>query len=78
MLELHFKNLSHEIQGLRNAIEGQELQTARRFLSLDVEIDKLRIEISELKQEGARYKTVLAFGATLGATIFAFLLNKLF
>lgn len=78
ILELHFKALSESINGLKKAIEGQELKTEKRFIALDVEMDGLRKAISDLQTENARYKVILGIGATLGATVFTFLLNRIF
>ena len=82
ILEIQFTAVREDIRvqldGLRKAIESQELRTEKRFITLDSEIEGLRRQIGELREDNARYKTIIALVSTIGATVFAFLLNKIF
>lgn len=78
ILELHFKSLGRDIGDLRKAIEGQEVKTEKRFLKLDGEMEDMKKAIAGLQTENARYKTIIGIGATVGATVFTFLLNRIF
>lgn len=70
-MELQFKGIDHKMDAILNTLKDQNIQTEKRFTQIEKDIDELRLE-------SARYKTVWGIGATIGATIIAFVLNKIF
>ena len=71
IMELQFKGIDHELDAISNTLKDQNIQTEKRFAQIEKGIDELRIE-------SARYKTIWGIGATLGASLVAFTLNKIF
>lgn len=71
IMELQFKGIDHKLDNISYTLRDQNLQSEKRFAQIEKDIDELRIE-------SARYKTVWGIGATIGATIIAFVLNKIF
>ena len=70
-MELQFKGIDHKLDAIVNTLRDQNVQTEKRFAQIEKDIDDLRIE-------SARYKTIWGIGATIGATIIAFVLNRIF
>lgn len=70
-MELQFKGIDHKMDSILSTLKDQNVQTEKRFAQIEKDIDDLRLE-------SARYKTVWGIGATIGATIIAFALNRIF
>lgn len=70
-MELQFKGIDHKMDSILSTLKDQNVQTEKRFAQIEKDIDDLRLE-------SARYKTVWGIGATIGATIIAFTLNRIF
>ena len=70
-MELQFKGIDHKLDSIHGILKDQNVQTEKRFAQIEKDIDDLRLE-------SARYKTVWGIGATIGATIIAFALNRIF
>ena len=71
IMELQFKGIDHKLDAIVSTLKDQNIQTEKRFTQIEKDIDDLRLE-------SARYKTVWGIGATIGASMVAFLLNKIF
>ena len=71
IMELQFKGIDHKMDSILSTLKDQNVQTEKRFAQIEKDIDDLRLE-------SARYKTVWGIGATIGATIIAFTLNRIF
>lgn len=71
IIEIQFKNLSKEMTEIKDLLKEQNIQFEKRFASIEKDIDDLRLD-------NARYKMIIGVGATLGATVFTFLLNRIF
>lgn len=71
IMELQFKGIDHKLDSIVATLRDQNIQTEKRFAQIEKDIDELRIE-------SARYKTIWGIGATIGASIVAFTLNKIF
>lgn len=71
IMELQFKGIDHKMDAILNTLKDQNIQTEKRFSQIEKDIDELRLE-------SARYKTIWGIGATIGASIVAFVLNKVF
>ena len=71
IIELQFKNLSKEMTEIKDLLKDQNVQIEKRFTSIEKDIDDLRLD-------NARYKMIVGAGATLGATVFTFLINRIF
>ncbi len=79
------KTVNHELSEVKGLIKEQNVQIEKRahmndlrFGQLDLEIKSLKGDIQELKEESARYKVIWGIGATVGASLVAFVLNKVF
>ena len=70
-MDLQFKSMDHKMDAILATLKDQNIQTEKRFTQIEKDIDELRLE-------SARYKTVWGIGATIGATLIAFVLNKIF
>lgn len=70
-MELQFKGIDHKLDNISLTLKDQNIQTEKRFAQIEKDIDELRIE-------SARYKTLWGIGATIGASLVAFTLNKIF
>ena len=71
IIELQFSNQAKELVDIKNLLKDQNIQFEKRFASIEKDIDELRMD-------NARYKMIIGVGATIGATIFTFLLNRIF
>lgn len=70
IIEIQFRNQSKELMEIKQLLKDQNIQVEKRFTQIEKDIDNLRMD-------NARYKVIWGIGATLGATVFAFLLNKI-
>lgn len=75
---MQFSNLRKDILAIQEMLKEQTSQTDKQFARLDLEVASLKKEVAELKEENARYKVIWGIGATLGASLVAFVLNKIF
>jgi len=71
IIELQFSNQAKELVDIKNLLKDQNIQFEKRFASIEKDIDELRLD-------NARYKMIVGIGATIGATVFTFLLNRIF
>ena len=71
IMELQFRGIDHKMDAILNTLKDQNIQTEKRFTQIEKDIDDLRME-------SAKYKTVWGIGATIGASLVAFVLNKIF
>lgn len=71
IIELQFNALRVDLQEIKNTLKDQNLQTEKRFTKVEKELDDLRVEL-------ARYKVIWGIGATIGASLIAFFLNRFF
>lgn len=78
IIELQFRNISKELGEIRAALKDQSYITEAQFTRLDKEIDGLRKDINRLQQSDARNKTIWGIGATIGASVIAFIMNRIF
>lgn len=70
-MELQFKSMDHKLDTIVNTLKDQNIQVEKRFAQIEKDIDDLRLE-------SAKYKTIWGIGATIGASLVAFMLNKIF
>lgn len=70
-MELQFKGIDHKLDAIVNTLKDQNIQVEKRFAQIEKDIDDLRLE-------SAKYKTIWGIGATIGASLVAFVLNKVF
>ena len=78
IMELQFKGIDHKLDAIVSTLKDQNSQSEKQFARLDREIAGLKTEIELLKEDNARYKVIWGIGATLGASLVAFGLNKVF
>lgn len=78
IMELQFKGMDHKLDTIVSTLKEQTAQTDKQFLRLDKEIADLKVQVAELRETNARYKTIWGIGATLGASVVAYTLNKIF
>ena len=78
IIELQFSNQAKELGDIKQLLKDQNVQFEKRFASIEVDIDNLRKDIDVLRLDNARYKMIIGVAATIGATMFTFLLNKIF
>jgi hypothetical protein len=71
IIELQFSNQAKELGDIKQLLKDQNIQFEKRFAQIEKDIDDLRMD-------NARYKMIIGVGATLGATVFTFLLNRIF
>ena len=71
IIELQFSNQAKELGDIKQLLKDQNVTFEKRFSTIEKDIDELRID-------NARYKMIVGAGATIGATIFTFLINKFF
>ena len=70
-MELQFKSMDHKLDTIVATLKDQNIQTEKRFTQIEKDIDELRLE-------SARYKTVWGIGATIGASLVAYVANRIF
>jgi peptidoglycan hydrolase CwlO-like protein len=78
IMELQFKGIDHKLDSIVHALKDQNDQSDKQFARLDKEIAGLKEEVAELKNDNARYKVILGIGATIGASVITFLINRIF
>ena len=78
ILDIQFRGIDHKLDAISNTLKDQNAHFEKRFLQVEKEIVDLRDQVQELKTENARYKTIWGIGATIGASLVAFTLNRLF
>ena len=75
IIEIQFSTLRKDLQDIKNTLEKQNVETEKRFSSIEKDIDELRLD-------NARYKIVWGIGVTLGAsciaTLVALAANRIF
>ena len=71
IIELQFSNQAKELGDIKQLLKDQNVTFEKRFSTIEKDIDELRMD-------NARYKMIVGAGATIGATIFTFLINKFF
>lgn len=77
-MDLQFKSMEHKMDAILTTLKDQNAQSDKQFARLDKEIAGLKTEIELLKEANARYKVIWGIGATLGASLLAFGLNRIF
>ena len=70
VIELQFKTLRDDLREIKDTLKDQNIQTEKRFSKVEKELDDLRVEM-------ARYKVVWGIGATIGASLIAFFVNRI-
>jgi hypothetical protein len=78
IMELQFKGIDAKLDDIKNTLKEQNLQSEKRFIQLESEVSLVQKEVQNLKEENARYKTIWGIGATVGASLVAFILNRIF
>ena len=78
IIELQFRNQSKELTEIKTLLEKQNIQVDKQFARLDTKITEIENELGILKQDNAKYKMIIGIGATIGASIITFGLNKIF
>ncbi len=77
ILDLQFKSQAKEFEEIKTMLAKQDANVERQFARLDNEIDSLRKEIENLKQDNAKAKVVWSVGATIGASLIAVVTNRI-
>lgn len=78
IIELQFRALGKDIQEIKETLKEQSNQSDKQFARLDKEVADLKAQVSQLQSDNAKYKTIWGIGATIGASLVAFFLNKIF
>lgn len=78
IIEIQFGALRKDIQAIQDMLKEQTNQTDKQFARLDKEVSDLKEQVFQLQSDNARYKAVWGIGATVGASLVAFFLNKIF
>jgi predicted nuclease with TOPRIM domain len=78
IIELQFRNLSKEMTEIKSLLEKQNTQVDKQFQRLDVEIKEIRDRVDQLTTDNTRYKMIIGIGATAGASVITFFLNRIF
>lgn len=71
IMELQFKGIDHKLDNITNTLKDQNVQIEKRFAQVEKDINDLRLE-------NAKYKVIWGIGATIGATLITFLINRIF
>lgn len=79
------KTFNNELTEVKELIKAQNLEIEKRahvndtkFANLDKDIKELRAEVQGLKEQNEKYKVIWGIGATAGASLVAFFLNRIF
>lgn len=78
IMELQFKGIDHKLDSISATLKDQTIQTEKRFAQMEAKLDEIEKEQALQKTEQAKYKVIWGIGATVGATIIAFGLNRIF
>lgn len=78
ILDIQFRAIEVKLDNISSTLKDQHTHFEKSILKLEKEIGEVRSEIETLKADNARYKTLLGIGATIGATLMTFLLNRIF
>jgi hypothetical protein len=78
VIEIQFRNLSKEMTEIKALLKDQNTQVEKQFARIDIEMKEIKDKVDILSADNARYKLIIGVGATIGATVFTFLLNKIF
>lgn len=71
IMELQFKGIDHKMDSILSTLKDQNIQIEKRFAQVEKDINDLRLE-------NAKYKVIWGIGATIGATLITFLINRIF
>jgi hypothetical protein len=71
IMELQFKSMDHKMDAILASLKDQNVQIEKRFAQVEKDINDLRLE-------NAKYKVIWGVGATIGATLITFFINKIF
>ena len=78
IMDIQFKGLDQKLDYITQTLKDQNTNSTLRFTAVETDLDKVRAEMSALREEQAKYKTVWGIGATVGASLVAFFLNRIF
>ena len=78
VIEIQFRNLSKEMTEIKALLKDQNTQVEKQFARIDTEMKEIKDKVDVLTADNARYKMIIGIGATVGATFFTFLLNRIF
>lgn len=78
IMDIQFKGIDSKLDDIRGTLKEQTAQTEKRFSTIERELDEIRTKQEAHSIQQAKYNTVWGIGATIGATGFAFLLNRIF
>jgi len=71
IIEIQFSGLRKDLQDIKITLDKQNIETERRFSTIEKELDELRLD-------NARYKLIWGVGATVGASLIAIAANRIF
>lgn len=71
IIEMQFNALRVDLQEIKGTLRDQNMQTELRFTKVEKDLEDLRTEL-------ARYKVIFGIGATVGASVLAFAINRFF
>lgn len=77
IIELQFNALRGDLSEIKNTLKDQNVQTEKRFTRIEHELDDIRQEQKAQAIVQAKYNTIWGIGATIGASLFAYLTNRL-
>lgn len=77
-MDIQFKGIDQKLDDIKATLREQNTQTEKRFTVIERELDEIRVKQEAHSIQQAKYNTVWGIGATIGATGFAFLLNRIF
>ncbi len=78
IMDIQFRAIDAKLDDIKSTLKDQNTHFEKRFVQIERELGDLKDDVNNLKTENARYKTIWGIGATVGATIFAYVLNRMF
>lgn len=78
IMELQFKSMDHKLDTIVATLRDQNVQTEKRFAQIENKLDEIEKEQGKQKVATARYQVIWGIGATIGAALVVFTLDRIF
>lgn len=78
IMEFHFKRFDEKLDDIKLALNAQNVNSERRFVTLETKVSDIEDDIVVNKTFQAKVITLGGLITLFGSTILAFTLNKLF
>lgn len=78
IMEFHFKRFDEKLDDIKLALNAQNVNSERRFVTLETKVGDIEDDIVNYKTFQAKVVALGMLVALFGSTVLAFTLNKLF